>query len=395
MGYKHSTSLFIGETTGGIPLPVFWDSHTPVINNKPPGTLITGAPGSGKTFLALTVTAMSTILGKTTVVLDPKGDFLSLVDLKDQIGRFAMLDLTKGKVGLLDPFYMTSDDAEKVNLVIEVIDIFVGGLTGEQLTVLSPIVKDVTAGPNPSLQKVVDELRGSTRPEARDLGTQLDLFRKMKFAKLCFAPGNTKRQEIEIGTGLTVFALTGLLENMTGEDSNTRAARLASGILFLLTDFLRRLMMNDESGQPKTVVIDEAHAVLSTSVGARTIKSMALLGRSKFLSLILITQNNSHLQNLDIENTISTRFAFRSTRDEASKIIEAMDLPTGEGFEDIILSLETGECLMRDFDGRYASVQISAWKQDWKEAFNSNPLDRIRKRKAAEAEAAKKAMAAG
>ena len=383
---KYSTSVFIGETTGGRPLPVFFDLHTPVINNKPPGCLITGAPGSGKTFFGLTLASISTILGKTTVIMDPKGDFLALNNLRNDIGRFTLLDLSRGSIGSLDPFYMTGDYSEKVALVIEVIHLFLGGISDEQLTALSPVVKDVANEENPSLQKVVDELRGSLNPIARQLGTRLDLLKQMKFSNLCFAPGTVKRNPIKIKEGLTVITLVGLELPPPGSPPTTNQQRLASGILFLLTDFLRRVMMNDDSGSPKTIIIDEAHVILSSDVGARTVKNLALLGRSKFLALVLITQNTSHLNHLDIENTISTRFAFRSSRGEAEKIIEAMDLPTGEGFEDAIVNLENGECLMKDFMERYSTVQISAWKKEWAEAFNSNPLDRIKKRKAEEAQ---------
>ena len=65
---RYSTSMFIGETTGGVPQPVFFDTHTPIFNNKPPGILVTGSPGAGKTFFALTIASLSALLGKTTVV---------------------------------------------------------------------------------------------------------------------------------------------------------------------------------------------------------------------------------------------------------------------------------------------------------------------------------------
>lgn len=389
--FKFSTSLFIGKTSRGLTQPVFWDPHTPIINNKPPVSVITGAPGSGKTFLALLLTAMSTILGKTTVVLDPKGDFVSLAEIKNDIGRFALMDLGKGKPGLLDPFYMVSDPQEQLSLALEVIDIFLGGLSSDDLIVLAPIIKDVITAPNPSLMKVVDELRGSEKERARGLGVQLELLKKMKFAKLCFAPGNVTREPMRISSGLTVFTLVGLELPASDEQNMTRSHKLAAGIMFLLTDFLRRIMSDDTSTNPKTIVIDEAHAILGNAAGQRVVKQMALLGRSKYLALILITQNDEHLKDLNVENTISTRFAFRSSRREAEGIIKAMELPRNEGIEDTILQLDPGECLMKDFEERYSTVQITSYKKEWTEAFTSNPLERLRKQKAAKeaAEAAK------
>jgi hypothetical protein len=384
---EYSTSMLIGTTTRGITSPVFFDPHTPIFNNKPPVALITGAPGSGKTFLALTLATISAILGKTTVVLDPKGDFLSLMNLEDQIGDFSLWNLADPRrKGILDPFYMAEDPGEKLSLVISVIDLFVGGLSGSQLTALSPIIKDVIQSPNPSLTLVMNELRSSKNTEARDLGTKLDIISRMPFAKLCFAPSNRANRNVEINKGLTVITLLGLELPADAEAARSdNKGRLASGVLFLLTDFIRRIMMNDESPNPKTIIIDEAWAVLASKVGVDTIKSLALLGRSKQLALVLITQTPSHLDGIDIDNTITTRFAFRSTSKDAGNTVRAMELPSGEGFEETITSLEGGECLMQDFLENFSTVKITSWREDWAIAFNSNPLHKIRKKKADDA----------
>lgn len=374
-----SSSMYIGHTTGGVPSPVFFDTHTPIFNNKPPGTVITGAPGSGKTFFALTLTTMSRMLGKTTIVLDPKGDFISLVNLKDELGDFNLWDLSddRQKGGLLDPFYMAEDKSDKLNLAVNVIDIFVGGLRDEELTVLSPVIKDVIDDPNPSLTKVVEELRGSRRQVARDLGAKLNLLKDLKSSKLCFAPAPKNRRAVNIDKGLTVITLAGLNLPKTPEEAKENSGRLITGLLYLLTDFIRRVMDNSKNVSPKTLIIDEAWVLLSTPHGARVIESTALLGRSKGLSLVLITQNNSHLENLKIDNTISTRFAFRSDRKEAKDIVKDMGLPENENYEDVIVDLSNGECLMHDWMGRYSRVQISLWKKDWKEAFDTNPLKNL------------------
>lgn len=380
---EYSTSMLIGTTTRGITSPVFFDPHTPIFNDQPPAALITGAPGSGKTFLALTLATISAITGKTTIVLDPKGDFLSLINLEDQIGDFNLWNLADPKrKGILDPFYMAEDPGEKLSLVVSVIDLFVGGLSGSQLTALSPIIKDVIQAPNPSLTLVMNELRSSKNAEARDLGTKLDIISRMPFAKLCFAPSNRANKNVEINKGLTVITLLGLELPADAETARRdNKGRLASGVLFLLTDFIRRIMMNDESPNPKTIIIDEAWAVLASQAGADTVKSVALLGRSKQLALILITQTPSHLDGLDIDNTITTRFAFRSTSKDAMSTVKAMALPVGEGFEEAITSLEGGECLMQDFQGKFSTVKITSWREDWAFAFNSNPLHKIRQKK--------------
>lgn len=377
--YNYGSSMFIGVSGEGVPSPVFFDTHTCVFNNHPPGTLITGAPGSGKTYLALTLTAMSAMLGKTTVALDPKGDFLSLINLQKDIGKVNVWNLDRGVPGMLDPFYMAEKKEDKLNLAMNVIDIFVQGLREDQTGVLAPIIMDeLDEEEVPTLYNVVDRLKSSDKEIAYNLGQNLDYLRKSPFAKLCFAPGNKKRKPISIDNGLTVITLLGL--QLPGADGPTdRQELLASGILYLLTDFIRRIMKNDESRNPKTVIIDEAHAIVATPAGARCIKDMALLGRSKGLALLLITQNNSHLAHLDIENTISTRFAFRTDRKEAENIIAHMELPGDENVEETLINFERGQCLMKDDLKRYSTVEISSWREDWTAAFDNNPLNKLKK----------------
>lgn len=379
MKHNYSTSLYIGETTGGVPNPVFYDPHTPIFNSNPPGAIITGRPGSGKTFFALGLAALSSIVGKVTVVIDPKGDFLSLLPIKDEIGNMNIWNLTDPKVsGLLDPFYMAKNEGDKLSLALTVIDIFVGGLTDDQTTVISPILKDVIREPNPSLSKVVDELRGSVKTEAKNLGAKLDLIRELPYSKLCFSQSKRKKM-INFDTGLTVVTLAGMTLPKDKNSVEGTQDRLSLGIIYLLTDFVRRVMENDDSPNPKTLIIDEAWVLMASKHGAGIIKSVSLLGRSKGLALILATQNSRHFAEIDIKNTITTRFAFRAEKEEAEEIINDMGLGLDEAmnFQGIITELENGECLMQDYLGRYSTVQISSWPPGWAEAFNSNPLKKL------------------
>lgn len=391
--FNYSTSMFIGVTSRGSEMPVFFDTHTPIFNNNPPGILITGSPGSGKTFLALTLTTICAIIGKTTIVLDPKGDFMGLTYLKNVIGKenikFWNLNNSKRK-GILDPFYMVQDKGEQLGLVIQVIGMFIGGLSDSKLSVLAPIVKDVQESVTPSLMMVTEALLTSDRQDARDLGSQLDLISRLQFANLCFAPGSDRKDIVEIEKGITIITMIGLElteksdnENSGSFDSSNNKKNLSSAIFFLLTDFIRRIMNDDNSSRPKTLIIDEAWAVLSSSAGAECIKAVARLGRSKKLALILVTQNNRDIENMKIDNTITTHFAFRTDFSEAEGIIRGMRLPTNEENQSLLSNLGTGECLMKDFLGRCSTVQISNWKNDWNEAFETNPLTSLTAKKRA------------
>lgn len=385
MSFKYSTSFFIGETTRGVKLPVMFDPHTAVFNNRPPGVLITGSPGSGKTFLALTLATISGILGKTTIILDPKGDFLKLLNLEEDFKKLTIWSLAgKNNAGVLDPFYMATENGERLSLVVSVIDMLVGGLSSEQQVALSPIVKDVLREANPSLIKVTEKLRSSVKPAANSLGTQLDLISNLNHARLCFAAGTRRRQSIGLDDGVIVITMAGLdlpKEGTAAADPKRMSSkdRFAQTIFFLITDYILRVM-NDSSDHPKTVIMDESWAVVGTEAGANTVRSLALLGRSKNLALIMVSQNSSHLEKLEIENTISTRFAFRTEQKEALSISNEMGLPSNEGFEQILMSLEPGECLMKTWAPKYSTIQITNYNKKWNDAFDTNPLEKMRAR---------------
>lgn len=376
---NYSTSMYLGHGRQGGSAAVFYSPLTGVWNNKPPGTVITGAPGSGKTFAAQFIVATQVMIGGINIVIDPKGDFLSLVNIKDEIGEFNLWNLadTQGKAGMLDPFNMSESPETTRSLVVNLISIFTGGLTDNELRILSPIIGDVIKLETPSLQRVVDLLRGNKEEIAKNLGTKLNLIRKMKYSKLCFASGVTKSKKFTISSGLTIITMAGMKLPKTDNDLTNLEGRLVSGLLYLITDFVRNVMEKDVSEGPKSITIDEALGILSTPYGRDMIESVALLGRSKGFALTLIAQNSKHIKKLDIENTISSRLAFNTDYTEAKEIVKDMNLPEGFDFENILIGLGQGECLYQDWQGNYSIIQIDVWKEKWRKAFETNPLKKL------------------
>lgn len=375
----------IGCTSRGVGNLVLWDPHTQISNNRPPGTIITGAPGSGKTYFSETIAVIQALLGKTLVILDWKGDFLALKSLEDEIGPVNIWRVgdKDAEPGGLDPFSMSDDPIEQRSLARTVIEIFLGGLTREEMTTLSNIIDDVLKECRqrqiqPSLGDVKDRLRGSSNKLARDLGHQLKDIADHPLSKICFAPGNRKRSATGgiIGAGeTTVATLLGLDLPSSPEDAKSTAEkRLTSGIFSLLTHFIYKLLHDQDKSIPKVLIIDEAWAILSSPMGKDVVKKISLLGRSKNIALIMATQNYSHFDDSGLENTIGTRFAFRAELQEAESVIKNLQLE--QGFEEVITSLDNGECLMRDWRARFATVRIKNWNTRWGQAFETNPEKR-------------------
>jgi hypothetical protein len=369
---------YLGYTTGQTQEPVFLSMHSTIDTNNSNGLAITGSPGGGKTFCALTLTYQSVLAGAWTIFIDPKADAKNIVNLPG-LTHAKVLDLRNGNAGILDPFSIGSTRAQQIDLAIETIYLFLGGLdkiTEEQQVQLSLAVDRVTSlRKDPSLGMIVDYLINSDDRSAKSLGAKLDILRKLPFAQLCFSQGeNTTKLRPE--DGLTILTLLGLdLPHAdTSRDSFTNGNRLAVGVMYLLSSFTRELMINADKSHAKTIIIDEAWSITSTEQGKKLIKEVARMGRAHNTSLILVSQNAGDFAGDGITNSVSTRLSFRAKDpDEINNVLTFLNMEHSDSNRDTVRTLRNGECLLRDWSGRIARVQIDGWDDKMLKAFETNP----------------------
>ena len=388
-------STFIGEQLSGVPYPVFFDTHFPIINNKPPGILVTGSPGSGKTWLLLLLCSHASLMGKTNVILDPKGDFIALKKLEREgilenikVWNLApQVDNKESMVadennGVLDPMTFFDNPDENVALAKSVITSLVGGtLTDVQSNYLVPVLKDVVASQNPSFNEVVSRLSRNQKEEIRTLGIQLNALSGLGLAKLLFTDRRKqKAQKVELIGGTTVINLMGLSLPVPGSNQKTwtENEKLSMTIMALITNFVTSAMLKDISKEIfKMVTIDEAWSVMASQTGRDLINKVGLLGRSLNVALLLATQSPNHIEKVDgvdISNTISVRFAFKNdSKNDNLTTVNSMNLPSGEGWEEIGLNLDTGQCLLHDSRKNTGVIQVSV-PYEWQSMFDTNPL---------------------
>lgn len=392
---KQGVSTFIGEQLSGVPYPVFFDTHFPIINNKPPGILVTGSPGSGKTWLLLLLCSHASLMGKTNVILDPKGDFIALKKLEREgilenvkVWNLApQVDNKESMVadennGVLDPMTFFDNPDENVALAKSVITSLVGGtLTDVQSNYLVPVLKDVVASQNPSFNEVVSRLSRNQKEEIRTLGIQLNALSGLGLAKLLFTDRRKqKAQKVELIGGTTVINLMGLSLPVPGSNQKTwtENEKLSMTIMALITNFVTSAMLKDISKEIfKMVTIDEAWSVMASQTGRDLINKVGLLGRSLNVALLLATQSPNHIEKVDgvdISNTISVRFAFKNdSKNDNLTTVNSMNLPSGEGWEEIGLNLDTGQCLLHDSRKNTGVIQVSV-PYEWQSMFDTNPL---------------------
>lgn len=393
----YSMSPMIGETIYGMQYPIFFDPHYACIRNNPPVTLVTGSPGSGKTFYALVLASHASIVGKIGAVIDPKGDFTCLYEMEkrkeiNKIRVWSLMNIENNELaveneGMLDPVLFEDNVASNTTLTIDIIKLLVGSITSKQNASLAPIIQDViTRDRNPSFARVVQKLMEQNDDELRSLGASLDIIVKTPLAKLLVTNKNVERKPLDFTKGLVILNLMGLkLPSDTKEvNQYTTDEKVSICIMSLITKLVYNILSKIPKTKQKILIIDEAWAMSATQEGRNLIAQVGRLGRSLNMAMILLSQSPTHIEkedNADLDTMISSRFAFRNKNVKDNYITtKAMKLSENEGFEETIENLDTGECLMQDLDGQLAFIKIIA-QDGWGEIFNTNPLEAIKKQR--------------
>ena len=145
-------------------------------------------------------------------------------------------------------------------------------------------------------------------------------------------------------------------------------------LLYLVSQFARKLLNGIDRKLPKAIFLDEAWAITSTPEGAKLVPEVSRMGRSRNTALILVSQNAGDLLNEQVTNCLSGVFAFRSTeRGEVANVMSLLGVAPSDEHKAVLRSLGNGECIFRDLDdraGRIGVDLVSAELQDW---IDTNP----------------------
>ncbi|MGA3153327.1 MAG: ATP-binding protein [Streptosporangiaceae bacterium] len=366
---------YIGETMGRARSVVHFDPLVAAARNRPTAVAVTGEPGGGKTTLALLLLLQLALRGVTVAAIDPKGDAESLVTLLQQRGRRArVLPLGSAAPGLLDPFSFGDELAERRTMATETLRLLLPRMSEERESAMIQAVAAVAAADEPSLGKVVEHLEKSADPASVNLGAVLRSMSEMRLARLCFAPSGGER--IDAAGWTTVFTLAGLTlpDVALKRDDYSYEQRLSVALLYLVSQFARRLLNGMDRRLPKAIFLDEAWAITSTPQGAKLIPEVSRMGRSRNTALIMVSQNAGDLLNEQVTNCISSVFAFRSTeQSEISSVLSLLGLEPSDEHRAVLRGLGNGECLFRDLDGRAGRIGVDLISDDLRKWLDTNP----------------------
>jgi len=366
---------YIGETLGRARSIVHFDPLVAAARNRPTAIAVTGEPGGGKTTLALLLIYQLALRGVTTAVIDPKGETESLVRMLQMRGRRArVLPLGSAAPGLLDPFSFGDDLAAKRTMATETLRLLLPRMSEERESAMIQAIGVVAGQDRPSLGKVVDHLEQSGDPASRNLGAVLRSMSEMRLARLCFHPSGG--EQIDAAGWTTVFTLSGLSlpDAAVRRDDYSYEQRLSVALLYLVSQFARRLLNNLDRRRPKAIFLDEAWAITSTPEGAKLVPEVSRMGRSRNTALILVSQNAGDLLNEQVTNCISGVFAFRSTeRVEVTNVLALLGVEASDEHKAVLRSLGNGECVFRDLDGRVGRIGVDLISEELLRWLDTNP----------------------
>ena len=369
------TGPYIGETLGRARSIVHFDPLVAAARNRPTAIAITGEPGGGKTTLALLLIYQMALRGVTVAAIDPKGDAEALVELLKARGRKArILPLGSAAPGLLDPFGFGDDLAAKKTMATETLRLLLPRMSEERESAMIQAVGAVANGERPSLGKVVDHLEESDDPASKNLGAVLRSMSEMRLASLCFDPYGGERIDTEGWT--TVFTLGGLTlpDVAINREDYSYEQRLSVALMYLVSQFARRLMHGLDRRLPKAIFLDEAWAITSTPEGAKLVPEVSRMGRSRNTALILVSQNAGDLLNEQVTNCLSSVFSFRSSeRGEVGDVMSLLGVEPSEEHMSVLRNLGNGECIFRDLDGRAGRIGVDLISEELQRWLDTNP----------------------
>jgi hypothetical protein len=366
---------YIGETLGRARSVVHFDPMLAAARNRPTAVAITGEPGGGKTTLAMLLIYQLALRGATIAVIDPKGDAEPLAEFLSRTGRKArVLPLGSAAPGLLDPFAFGDDLAEKRTMATETLRLLLPRMSEERESAMIQAVGAVASAPRPSLGKVVRFLEEAEDPAWKNLGAVMRSVSEMRLARLAFAPSGG--QQIDAEGWTTVFTLAGLtLPDATiNRDDYSYEQRLSVALLYLVSQFSRRLLNSVDRTAPKAIFLDEAWAITSTPEGAKLVPEVSRMGRSRNTALVLISQNAGDLLNEQVTNCLSSVFAFRSSeRAEVANVLSLLGVESSEEHKAVLRSLGNGECIFRDLDDRAGRIGVDLVSEELRDWIDTNP----------------------
>lgn len=339
--------------------PVFWDRWAQQNHNS----VVLGASGSGKSFLAKTDLLRELYQGTTVSVIDPEGEYAALAQAVG--GTVVHLGTPGARINPLDlpdPHAATADTLARRALDLNaLVAVLVGQHDADEARAaldhatlhayqdagITPDPRTWSA-PAPDLAAINTLLRRNPDAAGQRLAARLDPFVAGSFGGLFDAPTSHR-----LDGHLTVYTLTDLPEQLK-----------TAAMLLVLSEVWRQAAAGD--GRRRMVLIDEAWVLMKDPVAAAFLFRLAKSARKHALALAMVTQDAADVLGSELGSAVvanaATQILLRQAPQAIDALAEAFHLSAGE--HAFLLTCPRGNALLTAADGAKATFASVAGPAD-------------------------------
>lgn len=368
------TGPYIGHTLSGSQQPVLFDPTEASRTARAPAVLLSGTLGSGKTLTLELIAYQAFLAGSAIVDIDPKGDH-RLDRLPGVADRIETVELgsTDREAGMLDPLRVAPAETREDLAVAFLVSILPDPVVPQWRTEVRLAVQLACAAGARSCEDVLDRLEDADTDEGRAVARSLRAHAASGLARLGFASREAKTAEAGTAdvTSLRIRDLQLALPG-TARSELLEEERVGQAVLRLLAVYALSLTSRDPS-RHAVLCFDEAWVLLADSQGRALVDRISRLGRAQNVTPLLATQALADVEDLDPLIGCAMCFGVESDR-EAERALALLRLdPEDERLRSQLVGFRQGRCLMRDYDGRVAGVQIDLADPRLLDALDTTP----------------------
>lgn len=245
--------------------------------------------------------------------------------------------------------------------------------------------------------------------EVRSVQSRLERARRQEYSRLLFDDSTTSDNDAIRGFAhrRTVITMIGFKPPANEQDAMaTEQNRAAAAALYTVLWQVERLFSatgatisphrRRKGIRPRLLIVDEAYVITAFAAGADLLNRALRQGRSFFFAVLIICQQARDIRKIEDagpdrddadQNQFGTVFVFGQRGDgearaalkllrsetritaEEEQMLASQLLPTSKSG-----TLETGVCVMRDFDNRVASVHVDQLFNELRNAAETNAV---------------------
>lgn len=364
----------VGDPTGMLlgrcldtqyPQPVMLDpARGPRELNRSASLAAVGELGAGKSFLAKTLAWNTVAMGGQVIAVDrtEAGEYAALAPVIQ--GTSQVVEVVEDAAVCLDPFRVFTSVEARVRYAVGFLTLLTAtppaSAAGAHLhRAAKQALEDAQeTGRHARIVDVIDAL--DRAGPAGEVAEKLEALSSVSYGRLVF---DDARPPVDLTADYVCFHIPGLrLPRRDAPREDLLPEELmGQALLYLIAAFSRRILFA-RSDRFAALLLDEAHALTANPQGRSLILDLIRDGRKHHAAVWAFTQLASDLTtygDTGLESLLGYRMVFRQSTHTAPSALEFLGSDVRQANLDTVTRLATGQCLMRDLEGRLGLVAIA------------------------------------